>query len=202
VSRAAEFRDLLSPHASGEELDRLVDYAELLERWSGRHSLVSWKSREELVRRHLLDALAARELMGPAGALLDVGSGAGLPGIPLLAVNPSWTGVLLEPRQKRWAFLRQAIRELGLQAEVRRVRFQEDDGSGGPFQIITVRALGGYEELLEWAPPHLSRGGRVLVWGTDQAFERLSKLPRWRVLSSPLPSLDRGQLVQLERCFT
>jgi len=202
VVKELSFRDLLSPHASGEELDRLLRYASLLVRWSSRHSLVSWKSREELVQRHFLDSLAARDFLAGTGALLDVGSGAGLPGIPLLAANPGWTGVLLEPRQKRWAFLRLAVRELELQAVVRRARFQEDGGEGGPFRLITVRALGGYEELLAWSRPHLAEGGRVLVWGTDEVEEELSKLPRWRVLSSPLPNLDRGRLVQLERCFT
>jgi 16S rRNA (guanine527-N7)-methyltransferase len=196
------FRALLSPHAAGDELDRLVRYAELLEQWSGRHNLVSWRSRGELVSRHLLDALAAREMMTGEGALLDVGTGAGLPGIPLLATKPGWSGVLLEPRQKRWAFLRLAVRALGLRAEVRRVRYQEDEGGGGPFRLITARALGGYEELLEWAPARLTEDGRVLIWGTDRVEEELSKLPGWRVLSSPLPSLDRGRLVQLERCFT
>jgi 16S rRNA (guanine527-N7)-methyltransferase len=202
VAGELSFRELLSPHTAGDELERLVRYAELLEHWSSRHSLVSWKSRDELVRRHLLDALAARELFGGVGALLDIGSGAGLPGIPLLAANPGWTGVLLEPRQKRWAFLRLVIRELALAAVVRRRRFQDDNGEGGPFQRITVRALGGYAELLEWSRFHLADGGRVLVWGTDLVEEELSKLPRWRVLSSPLPSLDRGRLVQLERCST
>ena len=103
MNRESGFAELLAPHVGGEVADRLVLYAELLERWAGKHSLVSFVDRKELVERHILDALAAEPCLGGTGRLLDVGSGAGLPGVPLLAARPEWEGVLLEPRQKRWA---------------------------------------------------------------------------------------------------
>jgi 16S rRNA (guanine527-N7)-methyltransferase len=198
------FDDLLRPHAEGESLDRLVRYAELLERWSRRHNLVSWRDREELVQRHLVDALAARDLMAAGrGLLVDVGSGAGLPGVPLLATNPSWQGVLLEPRQKRWAFLRLVVRELELQAEVARARFEDFEPAHGElFDLVTARAVGRHAELLSWAHGRLSSTGRVVLWITEQDETTVRGLPRWRVLSSPLPSLQRGRLVQLVPCFT
>jgi 16S rRNA (guanine527-N7)-methyltransferase len=196
------FDQLLARHAAGAELRRLVRYAELLERWSGAHNLVSWRSREELVERHLVDALAARALLGERGVLLDVGSGAGLPGIPLLTVRPQWRGILLEPRQKRWAFLRLVVRELGLQAEAVRQRYQEYRGADGPFDVVTARALGGYGELLEWARNRLSDDGCVLLWGTADIERRLEDRSAWRVLSSPLPGMERGRLIQMVPCFT
>jgi 16S rRNA (guanine527-N7)-methyltransferase len=196
------FAELLQPDADGELLARLVRYAELIERWSQRHNLVSWKGREDLVRRHLLDALAARELLAGSGALLDVGSGAGLPGVPLLASRPGWRGVLLEPRQKRWAFLRLVVRELDLDAVVERERYQDFTGGGGPFDLVTARALGGHAALLKWAGGQLAPGGRAVLWLTEQDEAALRRLPGWHVLSSPLPSLARGRLVQLRPCFT
>ena len=196
------FAELLRPHADGDALARLVRYADLVERWSQRHNLVSWKGREELVQRHLLDALAARELLAGRGVLLDVGSGAGLPGVPLLASRPEWRGVLLEPRQKRWAFLRLVVRELELDAAVERVRYQDFAGGGGPFDLITARALGGHAELLKWASGQLAPGGRIVLWSTEEDEAALRRLPGWHVLSSPLPSLARGRLVQLLPCFT
>ena len=87
-----EFLDLLEPHCSGVERDRLALYAELLERWAGRHNLVRFADRRELVERHLVDSLAGAEHMGRNGRLLDIGSGAGLPGIPLLITRPDWHG--------------------------------------------------------------------------------------------------------------
>jgi 16S rRNA (guanine527-N7)-methyltransferase len=197
-----DFRRLLRDHAAGRGLDRLVRYAELLERWGRRHNLVRWTGRQELVRRHIVESLAARELLPDCGRLLDIGSGAGLPGIPILAVLEGWRGVLLEPREKRWTFLRVVIRELELDAAAVASRYQDYDGEGGPFDVVTVRALGRPRQVLDWVVPHLTARGQVVVWSTVAGESELREHPGWRVLSSPLRGLDRGRLVQLRPCFT
>lgn len=196
-----DFRELLAAHAEGRALDRLVRYAELLERWSARHNLVRYSGREELIRRHFVDSLAAAPLLLGRGRLLDVGSGAGLPGVPLLAVRPLWTGVLLEPRQKRWAFLRTVVRELGLAAEVVRTRYQEL-APDRPFDVITARAVGGHGGLLDWARDRLAPSGQVLLWTTVEGVFHVASAPGWRVLSSQLPGLECGRLARLQPCFT
>ena len=198
---APDFAELLAPHARGRALDRLTRYAELLERWSGRHNLVRFSSREELVERHIVDALAAAPLLAGGGRLLDVGSGAGLPGVPLLAVRPAWRGVLLEPRQKRWAFLRTVVRELDLSAQVVRSRYQ-DLPRHRPFDRVTVRAVGGHPELLEWARGRLAETGEILLWTTVDGLATIEAMAGWRVLSSQLPGLDCGRLARLRPCFT
>ena len=195
------FVDLLAPYGSDDGLDRLVCYARLLERWSARHSLVRFGSRKELVERHIGDALAARDLLPMEGNLLDVGSGAGLPGVPLLAVRPGWRGVLLEPRQKRWAFLRLVIRELGLDARVERARYQEFH-EDVLFTAVTARAVGSHEAIVQWARGRLDERGEVLVWTTEDGERDLGEPSGWRVLSSQLPGLDRGRLVRLRPCST
>lgn len=191
------YRELLDGHFSGRALDRMTRYAELLEEWSARHNLVRFSGRGELVNRHLLDAHAGARLLTGEGRLLDVGSGAGLPGVPLLIAQPQWRGVLLEPRQKRWAFLKRVIRELDLPAEAVDQRFQ-DLGSAERFRLVTARAVGGYEDLLAWAGNHLSPGGGVALWTTQDGQDRLSLIAGWRVLSWPLVGLDRGRLVHLK----
>jgi 16S rRNA (guanine527-N7)-methyltransferase len=201
LSTEAPFVDLLAPHCRGEALDRVARYAELLERWSRRHNLVRYSSRRELVGRHLVDSLAAAPFLGGSGRLLDVGSGAGLPGVPLLAACPGWSGVLLEPRQKRWAFLRLVVRELGLSAEVDRARYQDFVGDA-TWDAITARAVGDFEGVLDWARPRVSVGGQVVVWTTDDTEADLRETRGWRVLSSSLPGLDRGRLVRFKPCFT
>jgi 16S rRNA (guanine527-N7)-methyltransferase len=201
VSERPHFERLLAAHADGPALDRLVRYAMLVERWSARHNLVRFSTREEFVKRHIVDSLAAAALLAGRGRLLDVGSGAGLPGVPLLAVRPQWEGVLLEPRQKRWAFLRAVVRELGLPAEVVRSRYQ-DFGPGRPFDLITVRALGDYEAVLGWARSHVRPSAEVVVWTTEDGVAAMEPLEGWRVLSSQLPGLDCGRLARLQPCFT
>lgn len=201
MSRGGGFAALLAPHAGGRALQRLELYAELVERWSARHNLVRFSSREELVQRHILDAVAAAPHLKGGGRLLDVGSGAGLPGVPLLAVRPQWSGVLLEPRQKRWAFLRMVVRELDLEADVVRSRYQEL-GERPPFDLITVRAVGGHGALLEWARERLAPAGEVVVWTTVDGEAELEAVAGWRVLSSQLPGLESGRLTRLQPCFT
>ena len=195
------FEVLLAGHAEGVALEKLAAYAKLLERWSARHNLVRYRDRQELVERHIADALAAAPQLADSGSLLDIGSGAGLPGVPLLIVRPGWRGFLLEPRQKRWAFLRLVVRELDLMCSVERGRYQELE-SGRRWELITARAVGGHPELLSWASNHLVGDGAVLLWTTEEVEAQLRQLGGWRVLSSALPALDRGQLCRLERCST
>jgi 16S rRNA (guanine527-N7)-methyltransferase len=195
------YDELLAPYAKGSAHERLVRYAELLEHWSGRHSLVRFESREELVARHIVDSLAAAEHLSSRGRLLDVGSGAGLPGVPLLAVRPGWGGLLLEPRQKRWAFLRLVVRELGLDVRVERTRYEALTGDER-WTVVSMRAVGRHGEIVRWAREWLDDRGQVMVWTTERGENELQQLDGWRVLSSQLPGLDRGRLVRLRPCST
>ena len=201
MTAEATFSALLAPHAAPAAVARLARYAELVERWSARHNLVSFANRRELVDRHIVDALAGAPALTGAGRLLDVGSGAGLPGVPLLVARPGWRGTLLEPRQKRWAFLKVVIRELGLDAEAVCSRYGDVDAEAR-WDRITARAVGGHTALLDWAREHLTERGEVMLWTTDDTAIALAAEPGWRVLSSRLPGLDRGRLCRLRPCFT
>lgn len=201
MTGAVSYRELLAEHVAGEALELMVRYAELLESWSARHNLVRFSTRRELVERHLLDAMAGARLMEGSGTMIDIGSGAGLPGVPLLLARPHWSGVLLEPRQKRWAFLKMVIRELGLDAEAVDQRF-EDLPAETRYDLVTARAVGGHEALLSWARSRLSDGGAVALWTTIESEKKLSESGDWRVLSWPLVGLDRGRLVSLRKCST
>lgn len=196
------FRELLEPHADGQALERLVHYAELLERWAATHNLVHYRSPQELVRGHLVDAIADGGPCGVAGRLADIGSGAGLPGVPRLCLAAGWSGILLEPRQKRWAFLRTVVRELGLTATVERIRYQQLSPETAGLDEVTARGVGDHLGLLEWARPRLSPAGAVLLWvGAEDAAE-LRQLPAWRVVLSGRCGHPGGRLVRLEPCFT
>jgi 16S rRNA (guanine527-N7)-methyltransferase len=195
------YRGLLSGRVDDHVVDRLAGYAELLDRWSRKHNLVRFDEPRELVERHLLDAMEGVRLLSDAGRLIDIGSGAGLPGVPLLIARPAWSGVLLEPRQKRWAFLKLVIRELALDAAAVDARFEDFEESAG-FDVVTTRAVGGQAAILEWARPRLRDGGQVALWTTADGERTIGREPGWRVLSWPLVGLDRGRLVSLRKCST
>ena len=201
MTTGERYRELLDEHLKGAVLERMVRYAELLELWSAKHNLVRFAEPRELVDRHLLDALAGVRLLEGRGRLLDVGSGAGLPGVPLLIAKPEWRGVLLEPRQKRWAFLKLVIRELELDAEAVDRRY-ENLPEDACFDLVTARAVGGRKELLAWARSHLTEGGGVALWTTVEGEQEVGFQGDWRVLSWPLVGLDRGRLVSLRKRST
>ncbi len=175
---------------------KLAHYAALLERWSKTQSLIRFSSPEELVERHLLESLLPLPFLEKRGSLLDIGSGAGFPGIPLLCALPGWSGVLLEPRTKKWAFLRQVIRELDLDAEARREGFERHDG--GNYSAICSRALGGRERMLEWAGTRLAPGASLFFWATEEEEGRLRGLSGWNVLGFAIDGLRRGRLIQMK----
>jgi len=175
---------------------KLARYAALLEHWSKKQSLVRVRSREELVERHLLESLQPLPLLDEHGTLLDIGSGGGLPGVPLLCALPGWRGVLLEPRRKKWAFLRQIIRELDLKAEARKESFEEHGGGG--YSAICSRALGGHVEIVRWAASRLTPEGKVYLWATEREDKELRGLSGWSVLGFAIDGLRRGRLIQMK----
>jgi 16S rRNA (guanine527-N7)-methyltransferase len=153
---------------------RLGRYLETLDAWSARVNLSG--ARTEAARLDLLvrPALAVAPLVLP-GRLVDVGSGNGSPGLVLAAARPDVAVTLLEPRQKRWAFLREAARAMGVEAEVRRER--HDEYRGPPAETVTVRGLAlPAAELV----PLVAPGGVLVVLGRP-----LDPHPRLRPIAGP-----------------
>jgi 16S rRNA (guanine527-N7)-methyltransferase len=177
----------------------IASYLGLLAQWEGAVDLVGRVDAGELLRGHVLESLAGAAFLGAAGRLLDIGSGNGFPAVPLLLARRDLTGVLLEPRERRWAFLREVVRELGLAAEVRRERLGEHVGSG--YSHLTVRALGA-SEWRDRAPGLLAGSGTLLWWTTRGAAAGLQLAGLERVLTSPLPAPERGVIAVWRRCST
>jgi 16S rRNA (guanine527-N7)-methyltransferase len=140
-------------------VSRLAAYLDTLAAWSPRVNLTGARTPEERVRVLVADVLPAA-LLPEAGSLLDVGSGNGSPGLVLALVRDDLEVTLLEPRARRWAFLREAARAAGRSARVLR---QRHDGYGGPpARTVTLRALA---VPLEELAPLVVPGGRVVVFG-------------------------------------
>jgi len=138
---------------------RLSRYLDLLAAWNNRTNLTA--ARTPAARYDLLVRPVAPLAGGLApGTLIDIGSGNGSPGLVLAALRPDIQATLLEPRMRRWAFLREAARVMDVSVDVRRQRHDEYDGP--PARTVTVRALAvPPQDLAALAEP----GGRVIVWG-------------------------------------
>lgn len=152
------------------EAEALAAFLNLLGRWNRVHNLTGIRDREELIERHLIESLALKPYVaGPAAA--DVGSGGGLPGVPLAVCLPEIAFTLIESRRKRASFLRHVATELGLEnVEVAHARAEEV--TSGPFDTVLARAVAPPMELLAVTRPLLARGGRlVLLTGAAKGRE-------------------------------
>ncbi len=141
-----EFRELLGAAGlDGGVVEGLLIFLGLLGRWGRVCDLTASLPAHDLVRDHVLESLAGVPWV-PAGVVVDVGSGAGFPAIPILLARRDVHGVLVEPRARRWAFLKEVVRELGLDAEVRRGRVEGlglAGGGGAPGGGLGQGGVGG-----------------------------------------------------------
>jgi 16S rRNA (guanine527-N7)-methyltransferase len=179
------------------QLSAVRKFLDLLELWNRRISLVSPADISQLIARHVGESLfAASAVPIRHGRLADVGTGAGLPGIPLKIANSSLDLTLIESNQRKSAFLSEAARSLQLDhCEIVPSRY-EDFVPLANFDFITCRAVGKYQDILKWAHDRLAVGGQLILWlGLDDA-SLLSKTAGWAwrdVL--PIPNSNRRVLL-------
>ncbi|MFH7320037.1 16S rRNA (guanine(527)-N(7))-methyltransferase RsmG [Desulfurivibrio sp. D14AmB] len=189
----------------------LLYYAELL-KWNRKINLVAQAPEPELLETHFLDSLTLLPLLSPVPtpdplALLDIGSGAGFPGLVLKCCLPERLDVtLVEPRQKRVAFLRQVVRTVGLGAGVRVLAQRLEPGESGSWPLITSRAFASMADFLALCAGLSTPGGRVICMKGPRAEEELAlwqqqdqaelfRLEEVRSLSLPFSGAARHLLV-------
>jgi len=145
---------------------QLLLYLSELQRWAQRINLTAIRDQDTGIEKHLLDALTLLPLLGGHERLLDIGSGAGLPGIPLKAVMPGLDLVSVDAAEKKVLFQRHVLRKLGLEACVEHARVEtlaEHEDYAASFDVITARAFSSLELLVKLAAPLLKEGGRILA---------------------------------------
>jgi len=162
---------------------RLLDYLALLVRWNATYNLTAIRDPAEMVSKHLLDSLAIVPFVH--GALADIGSGAGLPGIPLALALPGLDVTVVESNGKKARFLREAQRHLGLAnlhvAESRAESF----AAPVRFDCLVSRAFGSLAEFVRVGAHLLADDGRLLAMKGQQPAEEIAALPvGWRLAAT------------------
>jgi 16S rRNA (guanine527-N7)-methyltransferase len=159
----------------GGALDQARRYAEFLATDGVTRGLIGPRETERLWDRHLLNCAVVAELLPERGVLVDIGSGAGLPGIVLAMLRPSLRVVLLEPLLRRSVFLEECVAGLGLSnATVLRGRAEEKAAEHIKADVATARAVAPLDRLVGWAAPLLRPGGELLAIKGRSADEEIT----------------------------
>ena len=194
---AAECGEILG--VSRETLARLEAYVALLRSWNPRINLVSAASLDDVWRRHILDCgQLVRHLPPGARTLLDLGSGAGLPGL-ILAILGVKEVILVESDRRKVAFLREAARVAGVQITLHPRRIEEIPPIMA--DVVTARALAPLPQLLRWVAPFLHKGSVCLfLKGAGVADELTAAKREWIMQTQTLASLsdDTGHILRVE----
>lgn len=145
------------------QLDRFRVYLRVLREWNRAFRLVADDQEETVVWLHFMDSLSAYRLLREGESLLDVGSGAGFPGVPLKIASPSIRLSLVESRGRKVSFLKQLLRELDLEDVAVHASRVEQAGLSERFTAIISRGLAPPRRWLSWVSGLLDEGGRIIL---------------------------------------
>lgn len=183
----------LGLNLSGAQVDHLVAYLELIGKWNQVYNLTAIRDPDKLVTYHLLDSLAVLPHL-PATNLLDVGSGPGLPGIPLAIARPDLRVALLDSNHKKGSFLRQAKLELGLDNVEVIIERVETYHPRDKFGAAISRAFSDLATFVQAAQSLISPDGVLLAMKGVYPHEELEQLPSSMILEKVIrlsvPGLD------------
>ncbi|HEV2646891.1 MAG TPA: 16S rRNA (guanine(527)-N(7))-methyltransferase RsmG [Acidobacteriaceae bacterium] len=183
------------PHVCGQ----LATYLDLLLKWNARTNLTAIRDPEEIVRRHFGESLFAAQHIGNCNTLLDFGSGAGFPGIPIQLLHPNLHVTLAESQGKKAAFLREAVRTLSLPTKILAARVETLPPTQ-TFQVTTLRAVDKMHAAIREAATRTTQR-MVLLATLPTSSEPLP--PNFESVSRvPLPNSQDGILEVLHRCST
>jgi 16S rRNA (guanine527-N7)-methyltransferase len=177
--------DLVAPPPAaadvfGPRLDAARAYAELLGSAGVQRGLIGPRELERLWDRHLLNSAALGEVLGAGEAVVDIGSGAGLPGVPLALARPDLRVTLVEPMLRRTEFLHEVVGALGLDVAIVRGRAEEPavrQDVGGADAVVS-RAVAPLDRLSRWSIPLLRPDGRMLALKGARATDEVEQYRR------------------------
>jgi 16S rRNA (guanine527-N7)-methyltransferase len=157
--------------------DRLVHYARLLREWNAHINLISRRDTARVLSYHLIDSLAVQRLIPEHARVCDIGTGAGLPGIPLAIVRPDLKLLLVEASRKRGQFLRVAKTELDL-ANVEVLNERAESLAPLECDVVLSRLSGPLPDLVRQAGKHRNPAGTIILYKTRGCSAELSEASR------------------------
>jgi len=189
---------------SAETAARCAQYLQLIEKWNRVHNLTAVRETEQMVVLHVLDSLSVLPYVADARSLLDVGTGAGLPGIPIALASPALEVTLLDASHKKATFLRQAKSELALENASVACERVEQWNPGRTFDVVVSRAFADLAEFVEQAQHLVAPGGRMLAMKGVYPFDEIARVPATHRVAGVeelrVPALDaKRHLVLLEK---
>lgn len=197
----SQIRSLLDPYqvdASDPLCDGVRHYLELLLTWNRRVALTTITDPRQIVRFHFGESMFACSAVPIRdGRLADVGSGPGFPSIPIGMVNESLRVISIESNLKKSTFQSEVIRSLALSnIFVYRGRMEDYDASAGNLNFVTARALGMFDELLNWSRGSLAEQGKIVLWLGESDVDKLRRKNAWSWLDPiKIPRSDRRFLL-------
>ena len=175
---AASFPASAARAAFGDRLALAEAYAELLVTDGVVRGLIGPREAPRIWERHLINCAVVSEKIRIGASVVDVGSGAGLPGIVLAVARPDLSITLVEPLARRTAFLSEAVTALGLEKTVTVVRGRAEDVANGSFvgaDVVTARAVAPLDRLAGWCLPLTAIGGRLLALKGASAADEVAE---------------------------
>lgn len=157
------------PDRWGFAVPALLAYQERLAGAGLERGLIGPREVDRLWDRHIVNSATLESLIPEGVTVIDVGSGAGLPGIPLALVRPDLRVVLLEPLLRRSVFLQETVDELGIADRVTVVRGRAEEKLVPPAEVVTARAVAGLDQLVRWCWPLVKKGGRIVALKGEKA---------------------------------
>lgn len=172
---------------SAAQQQQLLDYVTLIAKWNKVYNLTAVRDPAAMITQHLLDSLAVLPHLADAKRLIDIGTGAGLPGIPLAIAHPEFKITLLDSIHKKTTFLLQACLELGLtnvEVVCERVEHYQPQTR---FEVVISRAFADLGEFARLTAHLLTKGGKLCAMKGIYPHEELGKLPQVFKLQEVIP---------------
>lgn len=187
---------------SDAQVTHLLDYVDLIQKWTKVYNLTAVRDPAEMLTHHLLDSLAVvaplrRQLAGRSARVLDVGSGAGLPGVVLAICCPELSVVCVDTVAKKAAFIQQAAATLRL-ANLRGLHARVET-LAEPFDVVCSRAFASLQDFVSWSRQAVGEGGIWMALKGKHPEEELAQLPAeaevFHVEQIQVPGLDAQRCI-------